>query len=639
VIFSDSEEADLYNFSYQQQYKQTFGQLNQDSNIEIITGDRDIKSLFAALPVAPIGLSNNFLIPHFAKDSESQRQPIQVKPRIGFYNGLQPAPSTWYMKDTVFGATGTTAAFTTYPAFSSFDRFPYNQDALDLNWTNPPQFWQEGGTATNTYPSFDGRTTNTAYTTYWQRWFDNTYDPYSRVMDATFSLTTKDLRELNFNDFIFIKDSWWQPVEVKDYILGEQQNIGVKLVKWNGLGINLDNTINGGVTYYRYKALCYSSTSANSAACCTDPNLVDAFTTTSNLQLASVWFNNGQGSSFARAGYYSDGFYVYRIGDFGAVVSLTLVSSYSCTIIGLTQFTGVALSKTSCGACCATSRPLTIWGDNAVFGSSSNLYADNIGTPLEPDWYYGITGNNTLQVGTDGHTVSLAVNCVACGCNDYTYNGPYSLASTSSSACCVAGITGSDGTFTMFQDQSTISASSYFYYNPAKTQPVPDPIGFTGGTGFVTGSTGFISDGETVKYVVGGTAASSSTCNFTTSPCINRTLAVNFRTTTTTSPSVVTVLYQPQISFNDINWFYNGFSSYSGTSTISFIKNYASLSYARVKFTVSTSNRVQLVVYRNGTIVSTTYYDTPGPATTYYSPSFNLNGSYDFYFNYGFPII
>jgi hypothetical protein len=641
VVFSDSEEADIYNFSFQQQYKQTFGQLNQDSNIEIITGDRSIKSLFAPLPVAPIGLYNNFLIPHFAKDTESQRQPIQVKPRLGFYNGIQAAPSSWYMKTTVFGATGDTILYNTYPAFSSFDRFPYNQDALDLNWTNPPQFYRQGVGASEAliFPDFDGRTSNTAYTTYWQRWFDNTYDPYSRVMEATFSLTTKDLRELNFNDFIFIKDSWWQPVEVKDYVLGEQQNIGVKLVKWSGLGINLDNTINGGQAYFAYKGLCYNKSSANSAACCADPLRYSTWTTTSALELATVWFNNGQGTSFSNSGYYSDGYLVYNIGDFGAVLSTTLASSYDCVISGLTEYTGVASSSTGCGACCAATRPLSVWGDGPTFTSSSNLYADNIGTALTPSYYYGITGG-TVQVGIDGHTVTLGVNCTACGCEDYTYNAPYALAANSVAACCIQGVTGSDGVFTVYQDQALLGDSDYFYYNPSRTLPVPDPIGFTGGTGFVTGSTGWISDGEVARYVVGGTAAGAEACDFVTYPCTNRTVNVTFRTATTTSPFVVTVFYEPQISFNNINWFANGTSSYSGLTTISFTKRYVpTTSYIRAKFTVSTSNRVQLVVYRNGTIVSTTYYDTPGGATTYTTPSFVNDGTFDFYFNYSFPEI
>jgi hypothetical protein len=202
----------------------------------------------------------------------------------------------------------------------------------------------------------------------------------------------------------------------------------------------------------------------------------------------------------------------------------------------------------------------------------------------------------------------------------------------------VQGVTGSDGVFTVFQDQALLGDSDYFYYNPSRTLPVPDPIGFTGGTGFVTGSTGWISDGAVARYVVGGTAAGAEACDYVTYPCTNRTVNVTFRTTTTTAPYPVTVYYEPQISFNNINWFANGDSYYSGLSTVSFTKRYApTTSYIRAKFTVSTSNKVQLVVYRNGTIVSTTYYDTPGPATTYTTPSFVNDGTYDFYFNYGLP--
>ena len=140
--------------------------------------------------------------------------------------------------------------------------------------------------------------------------------------------------------------------------------------------------------------------------------------------------------------------------------------------------------------------------------------------------------------------------------------------------------------------------------------------------------------------MIGGTASTFTSCDYTTNPCTNRTSDVDFRTATTTAPFDVTVYYEPQISFNNINWFANGPQYYSGTTTTTFTRKYVPVtSYIRAKFTVTTSNRLQLVVYRNGTIVSTTYYDTPGGATTYYSPSFVNDGVFDFYFNYSYPEI
>ena len=644
VIFSDSEEADIYNFSYQQQYKQTFGQLNQDSNIEVITGDKEIKSLFAPMPLAPIGLAENFLIPHFAKDTETQRQPIQVKPRIGFYNGLQTPPYAWYASNVPWfeGMSGAASYVQTkYPAFSSFDRFPYDSNAVDINWTNPPQFWTLGGTAGSIMlPDFDGRTPNTAYTNYWKTWFENTYDPYSRVMEGTFALDSKDVTELKFNDFIFIKDSWWQPIEVKDFVIGQKQNTKVKLIKLGAIGVNLDNPT-AGTKYYQFPKLCYGPTGACQAACCIDPNEYSLFTTTPTLGSATIFYANGTGSIFANAGFYSDGTTVYQVGNFGSLVGTTLVSACDCSIGGLYPFT-VAGSSTGCATCCATTRPLTIYADSTSFGSSSNLYADNVGTPLTANFFYGFTGptGGTLQVGSDGHTTTLAYNCESCGCNDFTFNGVRSLADNRRAACCVSGVTGSDGIFTMYQDVSAFDASEFFYYDPAGSAVVPDPVGFTGGTGFVTGSTGFISDGTNVHYVIGGTSSSVVACNYTTEPCANRNQPVRIRTQVNTSPFSATVKYEWQISFDNINWFANNTYNYSGTSTIQVESPFAPNAYVRIKFTVTSSNRVQLILYRNGSNISTTYYDTPGGATTYFSPSFGTIGTgngWDFYFFYNLP--
>ena len=644
VVYKDSEEADIYNFSYQQQYKQTFGQLNNDSNIEIITGDKEIKSLFAPLPLAPIGLANTFLVPHFAKDTETQRQPIQVKPRIGFYNGLQDAPYSWYVSPfpwTLGASGGLSYLQTKYPAFSSFDRYPYDSNAMDISWTNPPQFWTEGGTSAEGLlagPSFDGRTPNTAYSNYWEKWFDNTYDPYSRVMEATFALDSKDVSELLFNDFIFIRDSWWQPIEVKDFILGQKQNVKVKLVKLGAIGVNLDSITNSGTTYYQFPKLCYGPTGACQAACCTDSNEYRLFTTTPTLGSATVFYANGTGSIYANSGFYSDGTTVYQVGNFGSLVGTTLTSACDCSIGGLYPYT-VAVSTTGCGSCCATTRATTIYGDSDTFTASSNLYSDNIGTSLTPNFYYGTTGG-TLQVGTDGHTVTQAVNCSACGCDNLTFNGVRSLANSRVAACCVSGVTGSDGIFTMYQDVSAFDASEFFYYDPSGSAVVPDPVGFTGGTGFVTGSTGFISDGANVHYVIGGTSSAILACNYTTEPCANRNQPVRIRTQVNTAPFSATVKYEWQISFDNINWFANNTYNYSGTSTIQVESPFASNAYVRIKFTVTSSNRVQLILYRNGSNISTTYYDTPGGATTYFSPSFGTIGTgngWDFYFFYDLP--
>lgn len=229
IIFRDSQESDVFNDNYQKTVKEVFGELEQDSGLQIL-GDstREITSIFAPVPLAPIGGGNRFLIPHFAKDTELERQPIQIRPRLMFYNGLRPTTDapliSWYIKND----SGVALSQSAYPVFSQFLGYPFDQTCTDLNWSNSPQFWA----LDNNQDIGSGRTSKTAFTTYWKSWFDYTYSPYTRIMEATFVLDYKDMSQLRFNDRIFVKDSWWLPIEIKDYDTGKSlQSVKVKLAK------------------------------------------------------------------------------------------------------------------------------------------------------------------------------------------------------------------------------------------------------------------------------------------------------------------------------------------------------------------------------------------------------------------------
>ena len=409
IDFKDSEEADLYNFSYQQQNKQTFGQLDQDSGIEIITGKREIKSMFAPMPLAPIGNSDKFIIPHFAKDTETERQPIQIKPRLAFYNGTGPAPITWYIKNDA----GTAVAQTSYPIASSFNAYPFNSTVLDLNWTNVNQFWDVADYA----PAGSGRTGNTAYSVYWSKWFNFTYSPYGRIMEATFVLTSLDLYELNFNDKIWIKDSWWLPIEVKDYELGQtKQRVKVKLVK---LGDDVGVAINGpddGIIYYPH-TVTYGLSGC--AACCGSEiaREITVYSTSKDFELSTALFLDPNGAITATIGAYTNGTEALNVNDFGVVQSVTLCSLCGCTGT-LTAFS-VCSATSVCGVCCCGSFTQTIYGDGATLATSKKIYGNSAGTmTLLPSRWYGTSSGTVAQVGSDGVTITAFGTCTGCVCGE-----------------------------------------------------------------------------------------------------------------------------------------------------------------------------------------------------------------------------
>lgn len=224
LTFADAEDADVLNESYQKAYKETFGELLIQSPIELLTGERTISSMFAPLPVGPIGNATKFLIPHLAKDTETERQPMQPRPRLGYYDGVVPSPFTWYF----VSATG---AQTSYPLVSNFESYPFLEGVYDLSWTNSPQFWdvnEVGATAAGA-----GATNVTTYTEYWENWYNLSYSKWSRTLELTLVLDYKDILDVQMNDRIWLIDSWWMPVEISDYVLGGgKQKIRCKFVKY-----------------------------------------------------------------------------------------------------------------------------------------------------------------------------------------------------------------------------------------------------------------------------------------------------------------------------------------------------------------------------------------------------------------------
>ena len=404
IKYRDSEEGDIYNFLYQEKIKETFGQLNTDSNITLIKGEKIVQSLFSAFPVAPIGLSDDFLIPHFAKDSENKREPILVKPRLAYYNGVQASPKTWYM----VGATGT-VTMNTYPLMSNFTQYPFDQNAVDISWTNVVQFWDPVAVG------FNGRTNRSSYSEYWALWWDSIYNAYSRKMVATFALTVKDFQELRWNDKIFVKDTWWLPLKITDFVLGAKNNVKVEMLKLGNIGINIGGTgPTSGIKLYRQSSLCYNNESGCNACCCIGSTIVTVWTDNIDFAASSKVYADSSGVTFAAAGFYSDGTNFYEVTTGGLLIAIGVCSGCDC-LGGLVQFDNVCFLDSPCAVCCCDTGEGTIYGTGGSISSSAFLYSSVTGDPLLPLGWYGSNGE-AVQVGADGVTVIQVYNCAICEC-------------------------------------------------------------------------------------------------------------------------------------------------------------------------------------------------------------------------------
>lgn len=234
-IFTATDDADYQNLSYQQQFKFNYMYYEEDSEINLIKGKSETKLPFAPTPLVSMPAKGeqfpDWVFPSLGKllpgDSETDKagkiQPIQPKPRILFYNGLQDNPIDWFLDTSLLpGATG--LAQSQYPLVSQYETFPPSDFTFDLTFQSKRALWSEAS-------SYNGQTGQDLYTEYWEDYIDWLYDPFNRIKNVTMRLDPYLIEDLRFNDRIWVKDCWFFVNKITDYPVGERALVKVELIK------------------------------------------------------------------------------------------------------------------------------------------------------------------------------------------------------------------------------------------------------------------------------------------------------------------------------------------------------------------------------------------------------------------------
>lgn len=469
--FKDQEDSDFVNNNYQISNNQVYGQLNFDSNIELITGTKNYSDQFAPTPITPIGYKEGdtdsplFLVPHMAKDTGSsddstgtnvitgKREPMQPKLRLVFYNGMVDAPRDWYMWKGADG-TGAKLQSTTYPLMSSYERWPVVDGVLDINWKNTPPLWDI------TIPALGiGYTTKTVFTEYWKKWYDIIYDPYARIVDTTMILDYSDIVDFNFNDYVYVKDTWYLVNSISDYVAGQRTSCKVQLVK---LGKTIDFP-KFTPSLYTEVQLCEGRTNCE-AFCCTGGGSYQSFWIDSDeLATATTIYLDAQGLDIAGSDFYSDGVVCRFLFDAGYLGVAQNTSGCDCTVTPNEFLTHFGI--TGCIAC-ADGVLITLYGTNATFELNSVFYLDAALTIKAGEGYYREDGVAAIAVHLNQYGVNIQIySCQNCATINYPYH--VGISTTACLACC---------NFTVqvvFTDSTVWVNSTMIYLSNNGTSPAP----------------------------------------------------------------------------------------------------------------------------------------------------------------------
>jgi len=202
--------SDLFNNVYNTQGNRVYGRLELiDPQNDFATEEQKIEVHFGSTPIVPVN-GTTYAIPKFVNDQYSYTAP---NPRILYKTGET-------MKFNVYNDTTSGINQVTAYMFSHYSDFVPTITSRDLN------FGQETPLCLVSSIPY-----KTLYARYWNEYIENIYAPDARVLEAFFSLEFADIYNFNFNDKIFIKDSYWRILSISDYVVGTQDTVKVTLIK------------------------------------------------------------------------------------------------------------------------------------------------------------------------------------------------------------------------------------------------------------------------------------------------------------------------------------------------------------------------------------------------------------------------
>ena len=405
----DDEDSDYVNYNFQTATKTTYGQLDLDSNIEVLTGKTVTQSLFAPTPLLPIGnssaetdatanqkLAAKFLIPHIAKDTTTERTPITPKLRLVYYNGLVTAPLQWHVKNDAL----VTQHLNQYPLVSQYSQFDAT-NFNDLAWRNAAPLWDITPSVANP----EMRTSNDLWNTYWRKWYEFTFDKFGRILEMNIILDYKKIWDLKFNDKIFIKDSWFMINKITDYVVGQPTSCKVELVRvGESISITPSQLLTG-------QLMCFIP---NPESPC------DVYCCYQNGGAVVMYYeNNGQLFLDPNATLLApDGIYSYGASNTFQVINGLIIQYYntaacSCTPPHANYFEACLGDSVYTSGCCQTAGQ-SFYGLAAQLYNCNEAWSDAAMTTHVIDGWYSYPGESFIAQFINGIKVQVAarITCI-----------------------------------------------------------------------------------------------------------------------------------------------------------------------------------------------------------------------------------
>lgn len=267
ITFSDAEGKDTLNTENKDLYGETFGRYIYDSQNELIDGDRSNMTPFTPTPIRQIigaAATSNWVIPQLHKeenkDGTTRFMPIEVEPRLLFYNGTITTSEPWHLE--------TNTQINISPIVTYHENWPPEATDVNLNWEIEAPFYG------NQITGYNGLLGTSVYDKYWKDYIDSLYEPTARKLTAYFMLDVTDLSAITFDDVVYVEGAYWRIQKIYDAPIGDLAPVKVDLIKltnftpiaalkitdtyldllscYNSTGGSIEISVSGGTAPYTY---------------------------------------------------------------------------------------------------------------------------------------------------------------------------------------------------------------------------------------------------------------------------------------------------------------------------------------------------------------------------------------------------
>ena len=209
-LWTYKQSNDYLNNIYNSQGNRVYGRLELvDPENDFATSDYKVESFFFPSPCALIS-NTDFAIPKYINESGTYVAP---GPRILYKTAEQMKVDIYDNETNTFDSR----------FFYLFNHYTSNIPTIDDEDLN---FGQEVS-----LQRIESQPWKTLYARYWNDYIADIYAPDARVIEAFFALDFADIYQFQYNDQIFIRDSYWRILEISDYVVGMQDTVKVKLIK------------------------------------------------------------------------------------------------------------------------------------------------------------------------------------------------------------------------------------------------------------------------------------------------------------------------------------------------------------------------------------------------------------------------